>query len=158
MTISLHLEAANVSELQRMCAELAHSGAPAEAIAATVQTVADPMAAARAAKAAKKSKVTAEAATQPVEEMTQTAVSPPAAEASTGAPTSAPTIDDLRAKLRELSSSEGKGIPAVTAILNTFKIFKDGKYVDKKVERISDLAPGDYAAAIAKVDAALSQS
>lgn len=156
MTISLHLEAANVQELQRMCAELAHSGAPAP-IVEVAATVADPMAKARAVKAAKNSKSTEappSAVADIVEKPAEAAVVSPPATASADAP----TIDDLRAKLRELSSSEGKGIPAVTAILNTFKIFKDGKFLDKKVERISDLALSDYAAAIAKVDAALSQS
>lgn len=157
MSVTVTINAADVSELQRMCAELAHSGAPAPIVEAAT-TVADPMAKARAAKAVKNSsKVTAEAVTQPVEEMTQTAVSPPAAEASTGA-SSSPSLDDMTAKLRTLSSTADHGMPAVSAILKEFKAFKDGKYTDKKVERIKELNPEDYAAVIAKVDAALSQS
>lgn len=176
MTISLHLEAANVQDLQRMCAELAHSGAPAPIVEAaateTPQHVkdfvrsADEKIMAEVKKPGRKPKSTdgndkAATAEKPAEANTQTAVSPPAAEASAGASLSAggatattvaPSHEDMTAKLRELSAS--KGMPAVSAILKEFTA-KDSA---KKVERIKEVNPADYAAIIAKVDAALSQS
>lgn len=163
MTITITINAADVPSLQRMCAELAHSGAPPAAVAAIAETAQavdyvtkDPVARDAAIQmgesrtANKKSKKSTASANElpvsvdkPAEAM-HSAVSPPVetTKASAGAPL---TIDNLRDKLRELSAA--KGLPAVTEILKGFG-----------VNRVSDAKADQYGAIIAKVDAALSQS